>query len=470
MRNNTTEQNTETQTTSATAADIQEKQYKRMTTGRVSRVVLAMGIPAVISMLVTSIYNSADTYFVGQLGTSASGGVGIVFSLMGVIQAAGFTIGQGASSLISRRLGEKDYDRANRIASTALLLAVLFGVLILCLGLSFLDPLMRLLGATDTMLPYARAYAKYILVGAPFMVVAFVMNNLLRAEGKLKYAMVGITTGGILNMVLDPLFIHTFALGTAGAAIATALSQFISMSILLFAYVRPNFTVVRPGVKLIEFKPAMLADIFKTGLPALLRQGLASVSSIALNRSAMVYGDAAVAAMSIVSKVFMLIFSAALGLGQGYQPVVGYNYGAKKYSRVRAAYRFTLLLGIGIMTAASAVAFAFAPQIITAFLSSDPTVVEIGTLALRIQCLAMPTVPFVVVNNMTFQAVGKAAAASFLSSCRQGIFFLLFIAVLPPLLRLTGVLSAQAAADVASFLVAIPMCVSFFRHLPKEDE
>ncbi len=470
MRNNTTEQNTETQTNSATAADIQEKQYKRMTTGRVSRVVLAMGIPAVISMLVTSIYNSADTYFVGQLGTSASGGVGIVFSLMGVIQAAGFTIGQGASSLISRRLGEKDYDKANRIASTALLLAVLFGVLILCLGLSFLDPLMRLLGATDTMLPYARAYAKYILVGAPFMVVAFVMNNLLRAEGKLKYAMVGITTGGILNMVLDPLFIHTFALGTAGAAIATALSQFISMSILLFAYVRPNFTVVRPGVKLIEFKPAMLADIFKTGLPALLRQGLASVSSIALNRSAMVYGDAAVAAMSIVSKVFMLIFSAALGLGQGYQPVVGYNYGAKKYSRVRAAYRFTLLLGIGIMTAASAVAFAFAPQIITAFLSSDPTVVEIGTLALRIQCLAMPTVPFVVVNNMTFQAVGKAAAASFLSSCRQGIFFLLFIAVLPPLLRLTGVLSAQAAADVASFLVAIPMCVSFFRHLPKEDE
>ncbi len=470
MRNNTTEQNTETQTNSATAADIQEKQYKRMTTGRVSRVVLAMGIPAVISMLVTSIYNSADTYFVGQLGTSASGGVGIVFSLMGVIQAAGFTIGQGASSLISRRLGEKDYDKANRIASTALLLAVLFGVLILCLGLSFLDPLMRLLGATDTMLPYARAYAKYILVGAPFMVMAFVMNNLLRAEGKLKYAMVGITTGGILNMVLDPLFIHTFALGTAGAAIATALSQFISMSILLFAYVRPNFTVVRPGVKLIEFKPAMLADIFKTGLPALLRQGLASVSSIALNRSAMVYGDAAVAAMSIVSKVFMLIFSAALGLGQGYQPVVGYNYGAKKYSRVRAAYRFTLLLGIGIMTAASAVAFAFAPQIITAFLSSDPTVVEIGTLALRIQCLAMPTVPFVVVNNMTFQAVGKAAAASFLSSCRQGIFFLLFIAVLPPLLRLTGVLSAQAAADVASFLVAIPMCVSFFRHLPKEDE
>ena len=320
------------------------------------------------------------------------------------------------------------------------------------------------------MLPYARAYAKYILVGAPFMVVAFVMNNLLRAEGKLKYAMVGITTGGILNMVLDPLFIHTFALGTAGAAIATALSQFISMCILLFAYVRPNFTVVRPNVKLIEFKPRMLADIFKTGLPALLRQGLASVSSIALNRSAMVYGDAAVAAMSIVSKVFMLIFSTALGLGQGYQPVVGYNYGAKKYSRVRAAYRFTLFVGIGVMTAASAVAFAFAPQIITAFLSSDPSVVEIGTLALRIQCIAMPTVPFVVVNNMTFQAVGKAAAASFLSSCRQGIFFLLFIAVLPPLLQLTGVQCAQAAADVATLLVAIPMCISFFAHLPKEDE
>ena len=227
------------------AANVQERQYKRMTTGPVSRVVLSMGIPAVIGMLVTSIYNSADTYFVGQLGTSASGAVGVVFSLMNIIQAVGFTIGQGASSLISRRLGEKDYTHANRIASTALLLAVAFGLIILGVGLIFLDPFMRLLGATETMLPHAKAYANYILIAAPFMVISFVLNNLLRAEGKIKYAMIGISIGGLLNIGLDPLFIHTFRLGTAGAAIATGISQLVSTVILLAAYFRKGFTVVR---------------------------------------------------------------------------------------------------------------------------------------------------------------------------------------------------------------------------------
>ena len=396
------------------AANVQERQYKRMTTGPVSRVVLSMGIPAVIGILVTSIYNSADTYFVGQLGTSASGAVGVVFSLMNIIQAVGFTIGQGASSLISRRLGEKNYGRANRIASTALLLAAAFGLIILGVGLIFLDPFMRLLGATETMLPHAKAYANYILIAAPFMVISFVLNNLLRAEGKIKYAMIGISIGGLLNIGLDPLFIHTLGLGTAGAAIATGISQLVSAAILLAAYFKKGFTVVQPSVGQIEISGKMLLDIFKTGLPALLRQGLASVASIALNRSAMVYGDAAVAAMSIVSKVFMLIFSTSLGIGQGYQPVAGYNYGAKKYARVRAAYKFTLILGLCVMGAASVAAFIFAPEIVTMFLRDDPKVIEIGTLALRIQCIAMPTVPFVVVGNMTFQSVGKAAQASFL--------------------------------------------------------
>ena len=401
------------------AANVQERQYKRMTTEPVSRVVLSMGIPAVIGMLVTSIYNSADTYFVGQLGTSASGAVGVVFSLMNIIQAVGFTIGQGASSLISRRLGEKNYGRANRIASTALLLAAAFGLIILGAGLMFLDPFMRLLGATETMLPHAKAYANYILIAAPFMVISFVLNNLLRAEGKIKYAMIGISIGGLLNIGLDPLFIHTLGLGTAGAAIATGISQLVSTVILLAAYFRKGFTVVQPSVGQIEISGRMLLDIFKTGLPALLRQGLASIASVALNRSAMVYGDAAVAAMSIVSKVFMLIFSTSLGIGQGYQPVAGYNYGAKKYARVRAAYKFTLILGLCVMGAASVAAFIFAPEIVTMFLRDDPKVIEIGTLALRIQCIAMPTVPFVVVGNMTFQSVGKAAQASFLSACRQ---------------------------------------------------
>ena len=253
-------------------------------------------------------------------------------------------------------------------------MAVAFGLIILGVGLIFLDPFMRLLGATETMLPHAKAYANYILIAAPFMVISFVMNNLLRAEGKIKYAMIGISIGGLLNIGLDPLFIHTLGLGTAGAAIATGISQLVSTVILLAAYFRKGFTVVQPSVSQIEISGKMLLDIFKTGLPALLRQGLASIASVALNRSAMVYGDAAVAAMSIVSKVFMLIFSTSLGIGQGYQPVAGYNYGAKKYVRVRAAYKFTLILGLCVMGAASVAAFIFAPEIVTMFLRDDPKV------------------------------------------------------------------------------------------------
>lgn len=448
--------------------DQQEKQFQRMTTAPIPGLVTSLGLPAVVGMLVTAIYNSADTYFVGKLGTSASGAVGIVFSLMTMIQAVGFTVGQGASSIVSRALGEKDYNRANETASLALWMAALVGGLFTVAGLVFLDPLMRLLGATDTMLPYARDYARYILLAAPVMSLSFVLNNLLRGEGKIKFAMIGITIGGVLNIGLDPLFIHTFGLGTGGAAIATAISQLVSMCILLSAYFRPGFTVVRPRPQKIARLGRMVWDIMKTGFPALLRQGLASVATIALNVSAVVYGDSAVAAMAIVTKIFMLIFSAALGIGQGYQPVAGYNYGAKLYSRVKSAFRFTLLLSVGIMTAASAAAFVFAPQIIRLFLATDPQVVEIGALALRIQCCVMPTVPFVVVNNMTFQSVGKSLAASFLSAARQGIFFLIFIAILPRAFGLVGVQSAQAAADLCTFLCAIPLCVLFFRKLGKE--
>ena len=445
--------------------DLQEKQFLRMTTAPISRLVLSLGLPAVVGMLVTALYNSADTYFVGKLGTSASGAVGIVFSLMGMIQAIGFTVGQGASSIVSRALGEKDYERANSTASLSLVLAAVAGAVIMAAGLVFLDPLMRLLGATDTMLPYARDYARYILLAAPVMSLSFVLNNLLRGEGKIKFAMIGITVGGLLNIALDPLFIHTLGLGTGGAAIATAISQLVSMCILFSAYLRPGFTVIKPGARKIPGAARLALDILKTGMPALLRQGLSSIATICLNVSAVAYGDPAVAAMTIVTKIFMLIFSAALGIGQGYQPVVGYNYGAKLYGRVKSAFRFTALLSVGVMTAAAAVTFAFAPDIIRLFLEDDPRVVEIGALALRIQCCAMPTVPFVVVNNMTFQSVGKSAAASFLSAARQGIFFLLFITVLPRAFGLLGVQSAQAAADVCTFLCAVPLCVLFFRRL-----
>jgi putative MATE family efflux protein len=447
---------------------IQEAQFRRMTTAPIPKLITALAIPAVISMLVTALYNGADTYFVSQLGTSAAGAVGIVFSLMAIIQAVGFTVGQGAASIISIKLGEKNHEAANATGAGAMLLAAIFGVLVAACGLIFINPLMNLLGATDTMLPYARDYAQYILIASPIMAGSFVLNNMLRAEGKTRFAMIGITVGGILNIGLDPLFIFAFGMGTAGAAIATAISQAVSFVILLSVYLRGK-TIVRLSFKSVPRAFRIYGDIFRMGAPAFLRQGLGSAATIALNLNARVYGDAAVAGMSIVTKIFMFIFSIALGIGQGYQPVCGYNFGARLYSRVRRGYRFTLIIGIGVMTFLAVFAFLFAPQLLRLFIANDPAVTEIGALALRAQCIAMPLVPVGVVINMTFQSVGRAGAAAFLSACRQGLCFLPLIIVLPQLFGVFGVETAQAFSDALTFLIALPMTVLFFRHLPKKD-
>jgi len=447
---------------------IQEAQFKRMTTAPIPKLITALAIPAVISMLVTALYNGADTYFVSQLGTSAAGAVGIVFSLMAIIQAVGFTVGQGAASIISIKLGEKDHEAANATGAGAMLLAAVFGVLVAVCGLIFISPLMGILGATDTMLPYARDYAQYILIASPIMAGSFVLNNTLRAEGKTRFAMIGITVGGILNIGLDPLFIFVLGMGTAGAAVATAISQAVSFVILLSVYLRGK-TIVRLSFKSIPRALRIYGDIFRMGAPAFLRQGLGSAATIALNLNARVYGDAAVAGMSIVTKIFMLIFSMALGIGQGYQPVCGYNFGARLYSRVRRGYRFTLIVGVGVMTFLAVFAFLFAPQLLRLFIANDPAVAEIGALALRAQCIAMPLVPVAVVINMTFQSVGRAGAAAFLSACRQGLCFLPLILVLPQLFGVFGVETAQAFSDALTFLIALPMTILFFRHLPKKD-
>lgn len=448
--------------------DQHQLEYRRMTTAPIPGLITRIAVPAVIGMLITSLYNSADTYFVSQLGTSAAGAVGVVFSLMAIIQAVGFTVGQGASSIISRKLGEKQNGEANAAASAAIVTALVIGTLVGVLGLVFIDPLMDLLGATPTILPFARAYGQYILIASPVMALSFTLNNLLRAEGKTRFAMIGISLGGILNIALDPLFIFTFGLGTAGAAIATAISQTVSLIILASCYVRKR-TVVAPGVRLIPRGFSVYGEIFRMGAPAFLRQGLSSAATIALNVNARPYGDAAVAGMSIVAKIFMLIFCVSLGVGQGYQPVCGYNYGARLYSRVRQGYRFTLLLGVGMMAALAAVAFIFARPIITFFIKNDPAVVDIGTFALRAQCIAMPLVPITVVANMTFQSTGHAGASAFLSACRQGIFFLPLIILLPRFLDLTGVEIAQAIADALTLFASVPMAIAFFSRLPKED-
>ena len=442
----------------------ENSQYLRMTQMPVGSLVFSLAVPTIISMLVTAVYNLGDTYFVSKLGTSASGAVGIVFSLMAIIQAVGFTIGMGSGAQISRLLGAQKTDEANRVAASGLLAAAAFGTLLSVFGLLFLDGLMRLLGATETILPYARDYAAYILYAAPVMASSFLLNNILRAEGKARFAMVGLTTGGLLNLLLDPLFIFGFGMGIAGAAIATAISQCVSFCILLSWFLRGK-TIVRLGAAGISKRPGTYLHILKYGLPSFCRQALASIATIALNVSAAVYGDAAVAAMSIVGRLFMFVFAVNLGIGQGYMPVVGYNYGAGLYDRVKAAFCFTLKVTGVLMTVAALAGFTAAPVLIRLFIRNDAEVVRIGAGALRAMCLAMPLVPLGVVCNMTFQSIGRSWTATALSLARQGIFFLPLILVLPGALGITGVQITQPLADGLTFLSCLPLTVWFLRDL-----
>lgn len=445
-----------------------DPQYVRMTQTPTGRLIASLAVPTTVSMLVTSLYNMADTYFVSKLGTSASGAVGVVFSLMAIIQAVGFTVGMGSGSIISRLLGARKTQEASRVAASGFYLSLALGLLLAAGGLIFIDPLMQALGATDTILPYARDYAMYILYAAPIMTASFVLNNILRAEGRARFAMVGIAAGGILNCGLDPLFIFTFNMGIAGAAIATALSQLISFFILLFCFLQGK-TLCKLGISKASRSRGIYLQILKNGFPSFCRQGLASISTVALNLNAAPYGDAAVAAMSIVGKIFMFIFSVTLGIGQGYQPVLGYNYGAKLYKRVREAFSLTLKANTAIMTAGGIGVFAVAPWLMKLFIADDPAVVEIGTKALRAQCVAMPFIPLGVMCNMTFQSIGKSGTATVLSMARQGIFFLPLIILLPRLFGLTGVQITQPVADVCTFVCCIPIIRRFFADL-KNDE
>ena len=443
-----------------------EENFIKMTETPVGKLISGLAVPTIISMLITSIYNMADTFFVSKLGTSASGAVGVVFSLMSIIQAVGFTLGMGCGSNISRLLGQKNYKKANEIASSGFFASIFFGSLLLIIGTIFSDGLISLLGANETILPYAKSYGQYILFGAPIMAASFVLNNTLRAQGKAKFAMIGITTGGILNMLLDPLFIFTFKLGIAGAAIATILSQFISFCILIGFYIGKKSNI-ELSIKHISKTADTYFLIIKTGLPSFCRQGLASIATVMLNRSAIIYGDAAVAAMSIVSKVFMMIFSVSLGFGQGYQPVVGFNYGAKKTDRVKKSFLFTLKVGEICMGTFAIIGFLGAEYIIRFFIDNDLKVIEIGSRALRAQCISMLFIPLGVVCNMTFQTIGKSWTATFLSSTRQGLFFLPLIYFLPKIIGITGVEIAQSCSDILTFLVSLPFAINFFKQLNK---
>ena len=446
----------------------EERQYNKMINTPVKKLVLTLGIPTTISMLVTSIYNIADTYFVSKLGEGAAGAVGVVFPLMAIVQAIGFTFGMGSGSMISSKLGEKKDKDAQKLGSSAFYVAMILGIVLATFSLIFINPLMKLLGATDTNIDYAVNYARYIIFGYPIMIGSFVLNNILRSEGKSLLSMIGLTTGGILNIILDPIFINTFDMGISGAAIATIISQFISFIILLSMFLFKK-SIITLSPKFITKESWVYKDIIKVGFPSLCRQGLASLSTILLNNQAGIYGgDPALDAMSIVSKVYMIVFSASLGIGQGYQPVCGYNYFAKKYSRVKEAMFFTFACGFTLMLITCSGLFIFAETLMGAFVSGSKEVVEIGARVIRYQSIAMPFLSLNVISNMSFQSTKKKVQATILSCCRQGIFFVPFILLLPLMFDLTGVELTQALSDFCTFLFTIPFFIVFVKELNRK--
>ena len=406
------------------ADELNIQQYKKMTETPIPKLILGLAVPTILSMLITSIYNLADTFFVGQISTSASGAVGIVSSLMAIIQALGFTLGHGSGTIISRSLGSRNTEAATRFASTSFFTALAAGVVLAVVGLSTLPSFMMLLGSTETILPHACAYARPILIAAPLMISSLVMNNILRYEGKANFAMIGLVTGGVLNILLDPIFMFGLGLGTAGAGIATALSQSISFCILLSMFLR--------GKTVSQFRIA------------------------AVTREAREFG--------------MILVGGAPSFGrQGLQPVAAFNYGARKFRRVRQAAIFTMGAAFCMLVVLVALCWVDSDALIRLF-RDDPDVTAVALPAFRYQCLAILLHPVIVVANMTFQSVGKAGRATFLACCRQGVFFIPLILILPRTFGLVGVEICQPIADALSFIVSLPFLLAFLKQLDRMDD
>ena len=448
-------------------ADRSAEQFRKMTETPIPKLILSLAAPTILSMLITSIYNLADTFFVGQISTSASGAVGIVSSLMAILQALGFMLGHGSGSIISRSLGSQNTDAATRFASTSFFTALVFGGIITVAGLLTLPGFMMLLGSTETILPHACAYARYILLAAPIMMSSLVMNNILRYEGKASFAMIGLVTGGLLNIALDPLFIFGLGMGTAGAGLATALSQTISFCILLSMFLRGK-TVSQFRITAVTRSPAEFGTILMTGMPSFGRQGLNSIGGMLLNIAARGYGDAAVAGMSIVSRIFMFIISVAIGTGQGFQPVAGFNYGAKSTTGCSRP-------ACSPWQPASASSLSSHRLLVQCRDPHPPFPRSIPKsppwpCPPPLPVLAMLLQPVIVAGNMLFQSIGKSGRATFLACCRQGVFFIPLILTLPRAFGLLGVEICQPIADVLTFFVTVPFLFPFLRQLVRMDE
>jgi len=449
-----------------TDAAKQNEKFIRMTTEPPEKLIIKLAVPTIISMLITTFYNLADTFFVGKLSnTSMTGAVSVAFSLMNIIQAVGFFFGHGSGNFISRELGRKNVKQAEKMASVGFFSAFLTGGVILAVSFIFLKPLAILLGSTETILPYSMQYISFILIGTPFMCASLVLNNQLRFQGNSFFAMIGLTTGAVINIALDPILIFGCKMGVSGAALATVISQTISF-ILLFIGVQRSDSL---KISLKNFKPSkdIYINIVKGGTPSLARHGLGSFSSMILNNIAGNYSDAVIAAIGIVSRIMMFASSALIGFGQGFQPVCGFNYGAGLYKRVKRSFVFCVKYAVIFLVIVAVILFVFSSNMISLFQKNDPDVISVGTTALRYQLITFPFMAWVVMSNMMTQTIGKVVKASILAMARQGLMFIPVVLGLPRLFDLTGLLLSQPTADMLSFILAVPMQISELKELDR---
>lgn len=443
-----------------------EKHYQKMTATPVSRLILNLGIPTTISMLITSIYNMADTYFVGNVGESAQAATGVLFTLQAILQGIAFMLGHGGGTFVSKQLAEQDSKTATMYISTSFFTGAAVGLIISVVGLLFLEPLVLLLGSTQTILPHAMDYGLWVLIACPFIICSLILNNGLRYEGKAFYAMFGLTTGGILNILGDYILVSRLGMGVYGAGLATAVSQIISFCILLFMYLKMAQSTI--SMKAVSRKLSVYRSICRVGLPSLIRQSLNAMTSGVLNNMTKAFGDAAIAAMSVVNRYSQFLMCVGLGMGQGFQPVAAFNYQAKKYSRVKKGLVFTMCFGFVFIGGISLVSIFIASPIIGIF-QKAPEVIAVGSVALRYAAIGMMFAPLSVPVNMLYQSIQQPTISSVLSLIRSGAITIPLLLIAVPLIGITGVQIAQPTADIIAGLISIPFIVRFLR-APMQDE
>lgn len=446
----------------------QKERYTRMTETPVNRLVLKLAVPTMISMSVSAIYNMADSYFVGHINTESTAAVGMAFAFQALIQAIGFFFGSGSGNFISRALGARDTEGAEKMAATGFLTAFLFGLAVMVLGLSMLTPMSRLLGATPDVVPYSNAYLRWLLIATPFLVSQMALNNQLRLQGNANLAMVGLVSGAILNILLDWIFICRLQLGVSGASLATFISQFVSWLLLLWATTLDGNVHIRIS----NFAPSRerYREVAAGGLPSLMRQSLSSISSVCLNWAAAFYAvqgqeAATIAAFAVVARVMQCAMAVILGFGQGFQPVCGFNWGAQKYARVRQSYIFAMCVTTATILVLATLGYIYAPQVISFFRDEDPELVRVGARVLRWQCIAFPLVGVTTPTNMLLQNIRRTGRATILAMSRQGIFFYPALLIAPRLWGLDGLQATMAIADVCTFMLALPFSISILREL-----